>query len=405
MLGRTIGKSTGLLELYKKKEENKLGQQETAKQIWDYLTSRGWTKQSVSALLGNMQSESGIIADRWESDRVGNMNGGYGLVQWTPATKYIDWAKSNGLAYQDVFSQCKRIEWEVANNQQFYHPSMTFAQFTKSTASPETLADIFIRYYERPLNPNQPARGTQARYWCNLFQGSTPSNRRKVVDWFNTHRNQITYSMTGSRIGTDGTADCSGSIVIALKEATGVAYDYVYNTVTLGGYLSKCGYTRILTGNMSGSNLNQMQDEDIILLSAGNSMAESGGAGGHTGVITGGGKIITSTCYYTNGQANTAIQDLPINSTYLSSNSFKYYEVWRKAGESETDEGEIEMYLIYTVDTNNWYVSNGVQCRWVKTERALKNYKDEFGKLNLRIDNMYSTELYKEFPKDTIIVK
>ncbi len=63
------------------------------------------------------------------------------------------------------------------------------------------------------------------------------------------------------------------------------------------------------------------------------------------------------------------------------------------------------MYLIYTVDTNNWYVSNGVQCRWVKTERALKNYKDEFGKLNLRIDNMYSTELYKEFPKDTIIVK
>ena len=74
-------------------------------------------------------------------------------------------------------------------------------------------------------------------------------------------------------------------------------------------------------------------------------------------------------------------------------------------GGSETDEGEIEMYLIYTVDTNNWYVSNGVQCRWVKTERALKNYKDEFGKLNLRIDNMYSTELYKEFPKDTIIVK
>lgn len=63
-----------------------------------------------------MQSESGIIADRWESDRVGNMNGGYGLVQWTPATKYIDWAKSKGLAYQDVFSQCKRIEWEVANN-------------------------------------------------------------------------------------------------------------------------------------------------------------------------------------------------------------------------------------------------------------------------------------------------
>ncbi len=144
-------------------------QLETAKQIWSYLTGKGWTQESVAALLGNMQSESGIIADRWESDNVGNLSGGYGLVQWTPATKYIDWAKANGLTYQEVSSQCKRLEWEVANGQQFYHPSMTFAQFTKSTQTPEALADIFIRYYERPANPNQPARQTQARYWYNQF--------------------------------------------------------------------------------------------------------------------------------------------------------------------------------------------------------------------------------------------
>lgn len=147
-------------------------QQETAQQIWNYLTSKGWTKEAVAALLGNAQSESGIIADRWESDIVGNMSGGYGLVQWTPASKYIDWAKSNGLVYQDIISQCKRLEWEVANGQQFYSPNMTFAQFTKSTQSPEVLADIFIRYYERPYNPNQPARQTQARYWYNLLKNT-----------------------------------------------------------------------------------------------------------------------------------------------------------------------------------------------------------------------------------------
>ncbi|MGX7048190.1 hypothetical protein RU86_GL001515 [Lactococcus piscium] len=155
-----------------------LAQQQVAEQIWNYLTSRGWTKQSVSALLGNMQSESGIIADRWESDRIGNMSGGYGLVQWTPATKYINWAQSNGLVYQDVISQCKRLEWEVANSQQFYNPNMTFAQFTKSTQSPEVLADIFIRYYERPFNPNQPARGIQARYWLELLKGNTNDNQK-----------------------------------------------------------------------------------------------------------------------------------------------------------------------------------------------------------------------------------
>lgn len=73
-----------------------------------------------------MQSESGIIADRWESDIVGNMNGGYGLVQWTPASKYINWAQSNGLVYQNVISQCNRLEWEVTNNEQFYNPDMSF---------------------------------------------------------------------------------------------------------------------------------------------------------------------------------------------------------------------------------------------------------------------------------------
>jgi hypothetical protein len=56
-------------------------QEQTAKGIWDYLTNRGWTKESVAALLGNMQSESGIIADRWESDIIRNTRGGYSLVQ------------------------------------------------------------------------------------------------------------------------------------------------------------------------------------------------------------------------------------------------------------------------------------------------------------------------------------
>ncbi|WP_249641497.1 MULTISPECIES: phage tail tip lysozyme [unclassified Enterococcus] len=154
-------------------------QQQTAQQIWNYLTSKGWSQEAVAATLGNMQSESGIIADRWESDNIGNMSGGYGLVQWTPATKYINWATSNGLVYQDVISQCKRLEWEVVNNQQFYHPSMSFKQFTQSTQSPEVLADIFIRYYERPYNPNQPVRQVQARYWYNLLKNTNPVNPTK----------------------------------------------------------------------------------------------------------------------------------------------------------------------------------------------------------------------------------
>lgn len=99
---------------------------------------------------------------------------------------------------------------------------------------------------------------------------------------------------------------------------------------------------------------------------------------------------------------------------YMSgSNSWSYYGGFNcvvrpksaavtQPPKQEQKKEEITMYLINTIDTKNWYVSDGVTCRWVRTERFLKNYKDEFGKLNLRVDKVYSSELYKEFPKDTI---
>lgn len=156
-----------------------MGQHETAKQIWDFFITKGWSKEAIAGMLGNMQSESEIMADCWESGKVGNMNVGYGLVQWTPATKYIDWAKNNELVYQDVISQCKRIEWEVVNKQQWIHPSMTFRQFTQLTSSPEQCALLFITHYERPLNPNQPKRQTQARYWYNQFVNESGNETTK----------------------------------------------------------------------------------------------------------------------------------------------------------------------------------------------------------------------------------
>lgn len=69
---------------------------------------------------------------------------------------------------------------------------------------------------------------------------------------------------------------------------------------------------------------------------------------------------------------------------------------------SQPQKGEIEMYLIQIVDKSGkhkgkWYVSNGVECRYVRTPRMLDNYKDKFGKLNLRVDQMYSSELFTEF--------
>ena len=42
------------------------------------------------------------------------------------------------------------------------------------------------------------------------------SKKQTIVNWFINRRGKLTYSMYGSRKGSDGTADCSGSVSQAL---------------------------------------------------------------------------------------------------------------------------------------------------------------------------------------------
>ena len=46
--------------------------------IWNSLSQKGWTKNAVAGMLGNMQSESSINPGRWQSDRVGGESEGHG---------------------------------------------------------------------------------------------------------------------------------------------------------------------------------------------------------------------------------------------------------------------------------------------------------------------------------------
>jgi hypothetical protein len=151
-----------------------------AQYIMDFLYSKGWTKNAICGLLGNLQSESSINFGIWEGLNEGNMSGGFGLTQWTPASKYFDWANANGYSGNHVDGELNRLLWEVANNQQWFggvSSSMTFQQWTQSTDTPYNLAMDFIVTYEHPANPNQPIRGTQAENWFSLLtpNGTPPS--------------------------------------------------------------------------------------------------------------------------------------------------------------------------------------------------------------------------------------
>lgn len=167
-----------------------------AKYIYSYFIKKGWSVQAISALLGNMQAESTInpgLKERplssWSADKKG-----YGLTQWTPATKIIQYLESNGFANDDIEGQCQRIEYEFNNGVQYYPSStysMTAKEFKVSTNTPYYLASVFAWNYERSSvvlygseaekEALRKKRGGYADYWYNVLKGysPTPSTRKR----------------------------------------------------------------------------------------------------------------------------------------------------------------------------------------------------------------------------------
>ena len=100
-----------------------------------------------------MRHESSINPDMYEYGYNWSEDRGYGLVQWTPRSKYWNWAESKGLNPRDGNSQLDRIDYEVEQNIQWIstpnYPE-TYAQFRASTKSMDYLVPAFTWNYERP---------------------------------------------------------------------------------------------------------------------------------------------------------------------------------------------------------------------------------------------------------------
>lgn len=161
------------------------GMENNATIINTFFSSYGWSTNAIAAILGNMQPESGINPARWENDNVGNLNGGFGLVQWTPASKLINWVNEQfnlGLLpdndYLNGDNQLSRIVYEIENGLQ-YSPSHgfkeSFYEWSTSDKHPGYLAAAFMKNYERPLDQSwkvQIQRAKNARQWYIYLTGT-----------------------------------------------------------------------------------------------------------------------------------------------------------------------------------------------------------------------------------------
>ena len=135
-----------------------------AQLVANHFKGSDWTQEAISALVGNMRHESSINPNmyeygyEWEEDR------GFGLVQWTPRSKYWDWAVARSLPPREGNSQLARIDYEVDNNIQWINNGhalryglsdkydFSFADFRTNAQglTVEALTEAFMWNYEGP---------------------------------------------------------------------------------------------------------------------------------------------------------------------------------------------------------------------------------------------------------------
>lgn len=149
-----------------------------AQEVADFFMGQGWSKNAISAMLGNMEAESGINPGIWEMLRP--FWRGYGLTQWSPWDKYSNWATANGFPNWENNgpAECAMIVHESYTNEQWFRnrelgidPPITMLQFTTSNLDIGTLSDYWLWFYEHPQDPvgQVPVRRANSQKWYNAI--------------------------------------------------------------------------------------------------------------------------------------------------------------------------------------------------------------------------------------------
>lgn len=165
---------------------------ENAIEIYNLLYSRGWTLPAICGVLGNINSESGFNPWRWQSDEILNSyddittqhGHAYGLVQFDPASKYINNAR-NYSGYGPNFRNKTgskfdgRAQMLYVDEHADYYPTqtynITYAQYKAITLAEHNLEWIthaWFSNYERGTWDS--GRVTVAQYMYEYLSGVTP---------------------------------------------------------------------------------------------------------------------------------------------------------------------------------------------------------------------------------------
>ena len=136
-----------------------------------------WTVEAVSAVLGNMQHESYINPAQTQIGYpIGTLSGGYGLVQWTPASKFKNWAWANNHSIESGFWQIYALNFSPWGTEWISTSAFpeSYDDFKNSTQSVAYLTECFLKNYERASVSALAQRIAYAEAWYTYLTGHAP---------------------------------------------------------------------------------------------------------------------------------------------------------------------------------------------------------------------------------------
>lgn len=235
-------------------------QKVNATNIYNYLSSSGWSLSAIAGLIGNAQHESFLspayiqATNRWRlPNSAANLSDvpnsvmqnfykeyygvstrafGIGLVQWDgkgiTRQKLVGWAMNNGLNWYDGDTQCARLVDEYTRNIQWtartlYGIRWTWSNYIDNDMTPEQSAHIWRICYEVGGDSSDATRQQNARYWYDYFEDTPPGpgpgpGPEPVEGWITGEEfSQIALSYNGQYLPYDQ-YDCIGFVNLCWQQ-------------------------------------------------------------------------------------------------------------------------------------------------------------------------------------------
>ena len=148
-----------------------------ANEFYVYFNSKGFTIESISGMLGNLQQESNINPGMKQT---ASTSSGWGLIQWTPSSNLTEYATAHGADWVTGEIQ-KQLMWdEIINGyggQWIPKPALGYSytgdEFSKLTDVSEA-CKAYLYERERAGVEALSNRLTYASNWYEYLTGVTP---------------------------------------------------------------------------------------------------------------------------------------------------------------------------------------------------------------------------------------